>query len=117
MSKFLPNIMIVCLISTIIIELIIAIILKIKGKDLINVILVNIMTNPIVVTIPYYLNVNYGLIYRNISLFILEILTVISEGYIYKKYLDFKEINPYLLALILNISSYTIGIIINYIIY
>ena len=109
----LPYIMTECLILTIIIEVGIAIILGYRKKDLVNILLVNIITNPIVVTIPLYINVNYGLSKRNITLLMLEILTVFAEGFIYKLYLKNKKINPYLLSLILNVSSYLIGVVIN----
>ena len=110
-----PYIMIRCLLLTIIIEVLFFLLLKGRNKkDIINVILVNIITNPIVVIIPIYLNLRYGIIYRNISLIILEISIVLIEGFCYKKSLKYNKINPYLLALILNILSYSIGEIINY---
>ena len=112
----LPKIMIKCLLLTIILELVVAFVIGIKNKkDIINVILVNIITNPLVVTIPVYFNIKYGLLERNIMLFVLEILTVITEGYIYKRVLDYKKLNPFILSIILNLSSYFIGEIINYI--
>ena len=110
-----PFIMIRCLLLTIIIELLFSIIFKVKNKkDLLNIILVNIITNPIVVITPIYLNLKYGLVYRNISLIILEILTILIEGLCYKKVLNYKKINPFLLSIILNSLSYSIGEIINY---
>ncbi len=110
----LPYIMIKCLLLTILIEVTIAILLKVRDKkDLINVTLANIITNPVVVTIPVYFNLRYGLLERNIVLYTLEILTVITEGLIYKRVLNYKKINPFILALILNLSSYMIGEIIN----
>lgn len=112
----LPLIMLRCLILTIIIEVIIGLILKIKNKkDILNIILANIITNPIVVSIPVYINIKFGLLERNICLIILEIITLFVEGFIYKKVLNYKKINPYLISLILNMSSYLIGEIINYI--
>lgn len=111
----LPYLMLKCLLCTIIIELIVGIILKIKNKkDYINIILVNIITNPLVSSIPVYFNIKFGILERNISLIILEILTILTEGFIYKKVFKFKKINPYLVSLILNMSSYLIGEIINY---
>lgn len=111
-----PFIMIKCLIFTVIIEIIIGIILKVKDKkDFLNILLVNIMTNPIVVTIPVYINIRYGLLERNCAVFILEILTVFIEGKVYSKYLKYNKINPYVMSLILNLSSYIIGDIIKYI--
>ena len=109
----LPYYMGKCLILTILIEGLIAFILGYRKKDLLNVILVNIVTNPIVVTIPVYFNVKYGVFERNISLIILELLTLFIEGFIYFKCLKRKKINPFLLSLILNFSSYFIGIFIN----
>ena len=112
----LPFIMINCLLFTIIIEIILAIILKVKDKkDILNILLVNIMTNPIVVSLPVFINIRFGLFERNITVLILEIFTVLIEGKIYSKYLKFKKINPYALSLILNLCSYIIGDIIKYI--
>ena len=110
----LPLIMVKCLLFTIIIEVLVALLLKIKDKkDILNIILVNVMTNPIVVTIPILMLVLYGYKARIISLIILEVLTVIVEGLIYFKVFKYKKINPLLVSLILNISSYFIGEIIN----
>lgn len=114
----LPFIMIICLIITIIVELLIAVILKVRNKkDLLNIILVNCMTNPIVVSFPMCFYIIYGINERKISLVILEILTVIFEGLVYKKYLNFKKFNPFILSFILNISSYVGGEFINNIIF
>ena len=111
-----PIIMVKCLLITVIIEVIVGIILKVKEKkDFLNIILVNFMTNPIVVTFPVYINIRFGLLERNFAVLILEILTVIIEGTIYKKYLKYDKINPYIMSLILNLSSYIIGDIIKYI--
>lgn len=112
----LPFIMINCLFFTIVIEIIFAIILKVKDKkDILNIFLVNVMTNPIVVSLPVFVNIRFGLFERNITVIILEILTVFIEGKIFSKYLKFKKINPYILSLILNLCSYIIGDIIKYI--
>lgn len=106
--------MAICLSCTIIIELIVAIILKIKDKkDLLYIILVNIITNPLVVSISLYINIKYGLNIRNISMIILEVSAFIIEALIYLKVLKYKRINPFILSLILNGSSYFIGELIN----
>ncbi len=114
----LPIWMIICLICTILIEIVIAYILRVKDKkDFVNIILANCITNPLLVAISTYINVYYGLFARRISMIILEILAIIIEGYIYKKNLNFKKIKPYILSFILNFSSYFLGILINHIIY
>lgn len=110
----LPKFMLRSLMCTVIIELLVAIILGIKNKkDILNVILVNIITNPLVCVIPVYYNFFYSLKARNIVLIILELLTLLFEGYTYNKYINFKKINPFIVSLILNSSSYFIGEVIN----
>lgn len=112
-----PLIMLICLSSTIVIELIMSLLLGIRNKkDILNVILVNIMTNPLVVSILMYITYN-RLFNTTISIIILEILVILTEGFTYKKVLTFDKINPYVLSLILNISSYFIGRLLNNIIY
>ena len=114
----LPLVMVRCLLLTILIEGIIAIIIGIRNKkDILNVILVNIVTNPIVVSLPFVFLITYGYKYYRISFYILEIVTLIVEGLIYYKVLNYKKINPFIISLILNGSSYLIGEIINHIWY
>lgn len=113
----LPKVMLICLVMTIVIECGIAIILGYRKKDLLNVLLVNLLTNPIVSTLPVYFNYYHGLKARNICLYILEVLVLIVEGFIYVKVLKRKKINGFLLSLILNASSYFLGLLLNEIIY
>lgn len=113
----LPIIMIKCLLCTIIIEVIIGLIIGIRDKkDILNIVLVNILTNPIVVSIPIYVMIYKGINARYYTLLVLEILTVLIEGLIYSKVFKYKKINPYLVSLILNLGSYFIGELINKII-
>ena len=110
----LPKIMVKCLLLTILIEVIIGVIIGIRNKkDIVNVILVNIMTNPLVVSIPIFIMMKYGMRYRFYALAILEIMAFASEGFVYSKVLDYKKINPYVVSLILNLGSYLIGEVIN----
>ena len=110
----LPIIMFRCLIATFLIEIVVAIIIGIRNKkDILNIILVNIVTNPLVSSISVYFYYKYGIIYRNISLILLEIFTVVFEGFIFSKFLDYKKINGLVLAIILNTCSYFIGEVIN----
>lgn len=110
----LPLLLIRCLLLTIIIELIIALILGIRDKkDIINIILVNIITNPVVVMSQTLLYIKFGYNIEMIGIAILEVLVVLVEGLIYKKVLNYKKINPILLSLILNALSFLIGELIN----
>lgn len=111
-----PVVMLRCLFLTILIEGIISLVLKVRKKDLVYVLLVNIMTNPLVVSIQIYLAYNYSIKLSNTVLYILEVLVVIVEGFVYSKTLKYKRINPFLLSLLLNGGSYFIGEIINKII-
>ena len=113
----LPIVMVRCLLITIIAEVGIAIILKYRKKDLLNVLLVNILTNPLLNSLIVWINFYWGLKARNISLFIFEIIVLITEGMIYQKYLEKRNINGYLLSFILNASSFVIGMIVNNFIY
>ena len=111
----LPMIMVRCLILTIVIEVIVGLIIGIRNKkDIINVILVNIVTNPVVVSIPILIYLCFGYNYERLSLYILEVITLFVEGVIYLKVLNYKKINPFLISLFLNLSSYLIGELINY---
>lgn len=109
----LPIIMIECLLFTIIIETIVALIMGIRNKrDIINVILVNVLTNPVVVTLPF---LAYQVINKNAykpTLYVLEILVLFIEGFIYHRVLIFKKINPFIISLLLNAASYIIGLFI-----
>ena len=107
--------MLISLVCTIIIECVAAKILKVKDKnDFINIILVNIMTNPIVTSFSFAINVFMGLFYKKIFMIFIEIVVFIVEGFIYTKTLNYKKINGYKLSMILNLSSYLIGFLIIY---
>ncbi len=109
----LPKYMLICLLLTIIFEVVIGLIIGIRNKkDILNIILVNMLTNPLVTSIPTALLFYFSPLVGNISLVILEILTVIVEGFIYKKVFMYKRINPYLISIILNGCSYLLGLIV-----
>ena len=102
---------------TLVIEITLAVLLKVRSTfDIIFLILINCITNPTV-------NVIYGLIiwYTDIEawsfagwvvVLILEFLVWISEALMIKKLLEYKKIKPMLLSLILNVSSFLIGLVI-----
>jgi hypothetical protein len=109
----LPIIMLKCLLLTILIECIIGFIIGVRDKkDLLNILLVNILTNPIVVSIPVLVMLKSTPTNRYYCLFILEIVTFLIEGFIYSKVFKYKKINPYIVSLIMNLGSYFIGEII-----
>jgi len=82
---------------------------KRNKKDLLLVVLVNVMTNPAVVLL-YWLAVNYSGFNRIVTITVLEMLAVLTEGYMYKKRgQDFKR--PYGFSLFANMFSYGTGVL------
>ena len=117
MLNSLPWYMLQCLLITIIAECTLASIFKFKLKDSFVILLVNVLTNPLLVSITFSVGIFFGNTYLGVTTFILELLVLVIEGFIYKKVLINKKINPYLLSLILNLTSYLTGGLINYIFY
>ena len=110
----LPFIMLKCLFFTILIEIVVGLIIGIRNKrDLLIILLVNVFTNPLVTSIPTLIYISWGSTPYIISLILLELFAFVSEGFIYKKVLNYKKINPFIISLILNLSSYLIGLLIN----
>ena len=106
--------LVISLILTLIIELGVVIVLGIRNKkDLLLVILVNTLTNPIVV---YFTNISLILNSQLILIAVIAILEIsafLVEGFLLKKYLNNKKIQPYLLSFLMNLISFSGGIIIN----
>jgi len=74
-------------------------------KDLLLVVLVNVLTNPVVVLL-YWLTGGNVLI-----LILLEVFAVVTEGYYYRKYgQSFRR--PYLFSFGANMFSYWLGVLI-----
>ncbi|MBR2603850.1 MAG: hypothetical protein IKE10_02400 [Bacilli bacterium] len=94
------------LILTLLIELTISIVLGIKGKDLLRITFINIVTNVtlnIIVSLLYLVINNYVVFYIIVP--ILEIFVFLIEGTYFKK-LNKSIISPYKLSLLLNGFSY-----------
>ena len=99
-------------ILTLIIEYIIIKLIFIKKKVHIPVLLVNMLTNPLVVYIYNIMSI-YSLYYKDIVLLFLELLVVIVEGYVYKYLLEITWKKALIISFASNIIAYLIGIIIN----
>jgi len=83
-------------------------------KDLLLVILANIITNPVVV-LTYWLTVLHTDLNTVIIIIPLEVFAVVTEGYHYKKFgRSFRR--PYLFSLAANIFSYGTGVLIQFIV-
>ena len=87
---------------------------KRNKKDLLLLLLVNLLTNPALV-LTYWLAVLYTDWSSVIIIIPLEVLAVLIEGCYYKKYgCDFKR--PYLFSLAANIFSYGTGLLMQFLI-
>ena len=107
-----------CLLFTVLIELIFARIFKVRGRNLLIVVLAQVVTNPIVVLVsnllhylgkamsPFGIDV-VGFI---CGLVIMEPLAFLVEGIMYKRFFeDYKFLHPLLLSFLLNLLSFVIG--------
>lgn len=104
------NSLVISLLLTIIIEYFIIKIFNIKDKVFIDVILVNILTNPILVFTINICNV-YGFKYTKILEIVLEFIVIFVEGYVYTKIIFDNSKKAYFLSAIANVSAYIIGLI------
>ena len=107
--------LVISLFLTLIIEISLAAIAKIKDeKNLTTELWVNVLTNPVVVFTANMISMifdNYFI--TRAVIYFLEIMVVIVEGYLFKKYLKDAKMNPYLFALYLNGISFLTGEVIN----
>lgn len=105
------------LIMTLIIELGMALILKVRDKlDLLYIALINCITNPIlniilVLIVSFFVKNN---IVFYIIVIIFEIIVVFVEYLFYKNRLKYNRISLLLFSFILNASSFGLGLIYNY---
>jgi hypothetical protein len=125
MTSGLPKILLIML-RTLAISLAATIVLEVLGAALLGVrqrsdfmiiILVNIITNPAVVyltNLAVFL-VGQGTPAHYAALLILELSAVITEALLYRKYLSYSRIDPWLLSAVLNAFSFAMGRMIIYI--
>lgn len=106
--------MVISLLLTIILELLAAVVLGLRGRDLLLTIIVNILTNPIVTAAFYILSGTTELPEPLIKTF-LEIWAIVTEWLIYRKFGESIK-RPLLLSVGLNGFSFFSGMLINYLI-
>ena len=110
----------VSLLLTIVIEVIVSYALGIRTKkDIMIIAIVNICTNPVLVYITdcVLLFSNGKIEVYNITVVIMEIIVIIIEYLLYKKYLSHKGKSPFIISLVNNMISCGIGIILNNLIF
>lgn len=106
--------MCISLTLTIIVELALARIKKVKNRDdQYSVILVNCLTNPIVVCLTNMSRALDNVFVTNSVLLFLEIAAVCVEGHLFKRWLKTIRMNPYLFSLYLNGCSFSFGLLLS----
>ncbi len=107
--------LIISLSLTLIIEIIISFALGIRNKiDIISIVFVNLLTNPLIVFIVNILRSLSNKIVLYIVILILEVLVIIVEGKIFEKVLISKRINGIKLSIINNTTSFVLGVIMTF---
>lgn len=112
-----PLMMLYCLSTTVVIEGVLAFVCGVrKWKDQLIVFLVNVLTNPLLVSLGYLILFRFGRTGYDVATAVMEITVVFVEGLIYKKMLPDRK-HPFLLSLLLNAGSFLIGLELNYVIF
>ena len=82
-----------------------------KGSDLLYVVLANLLTNPVVSVLPFVAVSRFGYGAKLPVTAAAEIGAVLAEWLVYRRFLSFRRIPPFLLSLLLNAFSYLTGVI------
>lgn len=99
------------LLITLFVEVGLMAVFRYKKRDLLLSFYVNVLTNPFLVSLSMFLSLYLGHQKGLAALYFLEILAVLTEGFIYNRFLEKRKINGYLLSLILNLCSYLLGLL------
>ena len=106
--------LIISLFLAISIELFSSIVIGVRNRnDILTIVAVNSLTNPIVVFIANILNSCVGSLLYWAIIIVIEIIVIFAEGKIYNKILTFRKVTSLKLSIINNVVSFGIGIIIN----
>ncbi len=112
-----PLVMLYCLGSTVVIEGLLAFACGVRRRaDQWIVLLVNVLTNPLLVSVGYLILFRFGARAYDAATAVLEIAVVFVEGRIYKSFLPDRK-HPFLLSLFLNAGSFLIGLGLNALIF
>ena len=94
-------------------EVLLAVLIGIRGKkDIITIIMVNCFTNPIVVCLTNLAYISGSKIFIVCIVIIMELLAFLFEGMVFSRSIEKKNINPYVLSFGLNAFSFLVGIFI-----
>ena len=113
MLNLLPYYMVRNLLLTVAVETGLAALLGLRKRDLLYVVLVNVMTNPLVNVSTFLTGFYLGARARMRVLIVAELAAFGSEGFVYSKTLEKRRPHPFLLSLLCNAASYGAGLAIN----
>lgn len=112
-----PLVMLYCLCSTVVIEGVLAFLWGVRrAADQLVVLLANVLTNPLLVSVGYWILFRFGTRGYNIGTAVMEVLVVLTEGWIYKRILT-QQKHPFVLSLLCNAGSFLIGLGLNALIF
>lgn len=104
-----PLSLVLALLLTEAVELPVCLLWGMRGRDLVFVLLANLLTNPLV-NVLYALAYLYTPIPRAVSIAVLEIAAVLTEWIVYRSATGAKR--PFLVSLTANAASYGAGLLI-----
>jgi len=106
--------LIIALLLTELIELTIAWLLGLRGRDLMAIGLINVITNPVLNYLLLLTMVIFhpAAIIMWVIVLLFEVVVVIIEAGLIGRFVMFRKIKPLSLSLILNIASFISGVII-----
>ena len=103
----------ISLMLTLVLELAYALMWGVRDRhDLILAVLVNVLTNPVVVFVYYYVWYRKPPVRQGVVTLVTEVLAVVTEALLYRKYARTIR-RPWLFALSANAFSYGMGELIN----
>ena len=82
-----------------------------SGQDLLTVVLANLLTNPVVSVLPTFCAVRFGMATKAPVTAAAEAGAVLAEWLVYRMFLSFRRVPPFLLSLILNAVSFLTGVL------
>ena len=113
MIAHMPELLLRCLLCTVVIECAVAFILGLRKRDeQLTVALVNVVTNPLLVSICILVQLFFSRQVYWCAYIGLELAVIVGEALLYRIVLRQKR-DPFLLSAILNSASFFIGMLLN----
>lgn len=106
--------LVISLTMTLVLELSYALLWGVRGRhDLLTAAAVNVLTNPIVVFVYYYIRIRHLPIRYGLVTLVMEVWAVVTEALLYRRFAK-RVSRPWLFSLSANAFSYAVGELINH---